>query len=271
MTATTRKAARTGAPALDIDQRSLTLTHVHLYETHLLKLTRSLSERFGNPGVGDEREPCVIDLAAIADSGKWIDFPALVSLLRNYRLEPVGVVHGNDQQKTQARGADLPVFDDQAAAASPATPKAPPAEPASPPEPEPVADPTPEPAPEPAAPNAEAAPAGPVAPMILRHPVRSGTELYAQGQDMVVMNTVGAGARVVADGSIYIHGALKGTAAAGAGNQTQARIFCESFEPEIIAICGTFLDGEQLARHPAWGKRVVVELVDGQLVVHPFD
>lgn len=266
MTATTRKAARTGAPALDIDKRPLALTHVHLYETHLLKLTRSLSERFGNPGVGDERQPCVIDLAAIADSGKWIDFPALVSLLRNYRLEPVGVVHGNDQQKTQARGADLPVFDDQAVTDEPTQPQAQPVgEPAG--EPEPVEKVQAAPPTEPGSP----APAGPVAPMILRYPVRSGTELYAQGQDMVVMNTVGAGARVVADGSIYIHGALKGTAAAGAGNQTEARIFCESFEPEIIAICGTFLDGEQLARHPAWGKRVVVELVDGQLVVHPFD
>ena len=263
MTATTRKADRTGA--LDIDQRPLALTHVHLFETHLLKLTRSLSERFGNPGVSDERQPCVIDLAAIADSGKWIDFPALVSLLRNYRLEPVGVVHGNDQQKAQARGADLPVFEDQATPV--AATRA-----AEAPAPEPEREPSPEQAgpaePEPAAP---AHPAGPVAPMILRHPVRSGTELYAQGQDMVVMNTVGAGARVVADGSIYIHGALKGTAAAGAGNLGEARIFCESFEPEIIAICGTFLDGEQLARHPAWGKRVVVELKDGQLEVQAFD
>ena len=265
MTATTRKADRTGTAALDIDQRPLALTHVHLFETHLLKLTRSLSERFGNPGVSDERQPCVIDLAAIADSGKWIDFPALVSLLRNYRLEPVGVVHGNDQQKTQARGADLPVFEDQATpVAAAAAAEAPAPEPEPEPSPEQAAPAEPEPA-------APAHPAGPVAPMILRHPVRSGTELYAQGQDMVVMNTVGAGARVVADGSIYIHGALKGTAAAGAGNQTQARIFCESFEPEIIAICGTFLDGEQLARHPAWGKRVVVELKDGQLEVQSFD
>jgi len=259
MTATTRKADRTGTPALDIDQRPLALTHVHLFETHLLKLTRSLSERFGNPGVSDEREPCVIDLAAIADSGKWIDFPALVSLLRNYRLEPVGVVHGNDQQKAQARSADLPVFADQQANESPSTPA-----------PQPAKEPEPELKPEPA-PAEPAHPAAPIAPMILRHPVRSGTELYAQGQDMVVMNSVGAGARVVADGSIYIHGALKGTAAAGAGNQAEARIFCESFEPEIIAICGTFLDGEQLARHPAWGKRVVVELKDGQLVVEAFD
>ncbi|MDG4867932.1 septum site-determining protein MinC [Guyparkeria sp. 1SP6A2] len=255
MTLSTRPASKNSAPALEIDQQPLEITHVRLHETHLLKLTRTLSERFGNPGVSDDRQPCVIDLSAIEDSGKWIDFPALVSLLRNYRLEPVGVVHGNEQQKTQARGAGLPMFSGQMAASAPTPP---PAEPAPRAEPEPTRQP-------------EAPPAAPVAPMVLRHPVRSGTELYAHGQDMVVMNTVGAGARVVADGSIYIHGTLKGTAAAGANGMADARIFCEQFEPEIIAICGTFLDGEQLARHPAWGKRVLVELEDGQLVVHSFD
>ncbi len=267
MTFSPRKAGKASAAALEIDRKPLDVVHVRLFETHLLKLTRSLSERFGNPGVNDERSPCVIDLAAIEDSGKWIDFPALVSLLRNYRLEPVGVVHGNEQQKTQARGAELPVFD----APAPTPDRVPAAETAPPPEAPPAEK------PEPAEPEKAPSPAtnepanGAVSPMVLRHPVRSGTELYAHGQDMVVMNTVGAGARVVADGSIYIHGTLKGTAAAGAGGMAQARIFCEQFEPEIIAICGTFLDGEQLARHPAWGKRVVVELADGQLVVHAFD
>jgi len=264
MTLSPKQSGKRADPALEIDSHALDVTHVRLHETHLLKLTRNLSERYGNPGVSGERQPCVIDLAAIESGGKWIDFPALVSLLRNYRLEPVGVVHGNDKQQAQAREADLPVFADQPEReTAPASP---------PPAPEPEAQ------PEPAAPadtsrsEAEpAAPSGPVAPMVLRHPVRSGTEIYAHGQDMVIMNTVGAGARVVADGSIYIHGTLKGTAAAGAGDQTEARIFCEQFEPEIIAICGTFLDGEQLARHPAWGKRVVVELEDGQLVVHPFE
>jgi septum site-determining protein MinC len=265
MTLSPRHSASRANPALEIDSRPLEVTHVHLHETHLLKLTRSLSERFGNPGVAEERDPCVIDLAAIESGGKWIDFPALVSLLRNYRLEPVGVVHGNDKQKAQAREADLPVFEDRAEPrAEPAAERARPTA-MPPPEPARATAPSPEPNPEPAAAT------GPVPPMVLRQPVRSGTEIYAHGQNMVIMNTVGAGARVVADGSIYIHGTLKGTAAAGAGEQTQARIFCERFEPEIIAICGTFLDGEQLARHPAWGKRVVVELEDGQLVVHPFD
>lgn len=266
MTLSPRQSASRANPALEIDSRPLEVTHVHLHETHLLKLTRSLSERFGNPGVAEERDPCVIDLAAIESGGKWIDFPALVSLLRNYRLEPVGVVHGNDKQQAQAREAGLPVFADQPERDAPPAAAAPPT-----PEPQPGPEAAAAPA-EPAdTPEPAAGPAGPVAPMVLRHPVRSGTEIYAHGQDMVIMNTVGAGARVVADGSIYIHGALKGTAAAGAGNMTSARIFCEQFEPEIIAICGTFLDGEQLARHPAWGKRAVVELEDGQLVVHPFD
>lgn len=261
MTLSPRQSASRANPALEIDSRPLDVTHVRLHETHLLKLTRSLSERFGNPGVAEEREPCVIDLAAIESGGKWIDFPALVSLLRNYRLEPVGVVHGNEKQKAQAREADLPVFEDQPERqAAPATERP---EPETEPRPEPAR--ATEPSPEPATAT------GPVPPMVLRHPVRSGAEIYAHGQDMVIMNTVGAGARVVADGSIYIHGTLKGTAAAGAGNMASARIFCEQFEPEIIAICGTFLDGEQLARHPAWGKRVVVELEDGHLVVHPFD
>ncbi|WP_372592012.1 septum site-determining protein MinC [Guyparkeria sp.] len=266
MTFSPKKAGKGAAPALEIDRKPLDVIHVRLFETHLLKLTRSLSERFGNPGVTDDRSPCVIDLAAIEDSGKWIDFPALVSLLRNYRLEPVGVVHGNEQQKTQARGAELPVFEPSTVAPErPPSAEPPPAE--EPPAAAPETD-----EPQETAPTAENhAPSEPIGPMVLRHPVRSGTELYAHGQDMVVMNTVGAGARVVADGSIYIHGTLKGTAAAGAGGLASARIFCEQFEPEIIAICGTFLDGEQLARHPAWGKRVVVELEGGQLVVHTFD
>ncbi|MDD3576982.1 MAG: septum site-determining protein MinC, partial [Halothiobacillus sp.] len=94
---------------------------------------------------------------------------------------------------------------------------------------------------------------------------------YAKQADLIIINMVSAGARVVADGSIYVHGALKGTAAAGVNGMPQARIFCETFEPEIIAINGIYLDGEQLAKHPAWGKRVLIELDQkGQLDIRVF-
>jgi septum site-determining protein MinC len=107
---------------------------------------------------------------------------------------------------------------------------------------------------------------------VIRHPVRSGAELYAKQADLIVISMVSTGARVVADGSIYVHGALKGTAAAGVNGLIQARIFCESFEPEIIAINGIYLDGEQLANHPAWGKRVLIELnAKNQIDIRSFN
>ncbi len=47
--------------------------------------------------------------------------------------------------------------------------------------------------------------------------------------------TVGAGAEVIADGSIHIYGALRGRALAGAQGNEQARIFCREFHAELVA------------------------------------
>ena len=243
------------------------VTCLVLRETHLLKLTRAFKDTFGGHGIFSKPEPVLIDLAGIENSGKWVDFPALVSLLRNYQLEPIAVLGGNAKQREQAAQAQLPHIErhptpePEAAAPAPA-----PVEPVAK-EPEP-----PKPAPkETPAPEVERPAHALNPPTVVRQPVRSGAELYAKQADLIVISMVGAGARVVADGSIYVHGALKGTAAAGVNGMPQARIFCESFEPEIIAINGIYLDGEQLAKHPAWGKRVLIELDQkGQLDIRVF-
>ncbi|ACX95507.1 septum site-determining protein MinC [Halothiobacillus neapolitanus] len=241
------------------------VTCLVLRETHLLKLTRAFKDTFGGHGIFSKPEPILIDLSGIENSGKWVDFPALISLLRNYQLEPIAVLGGNAKQREQAAQAQLPHIEGR-------------------PVPEPVAAPpvvkelvAPEPVePKPAAkevhaPETERPAHSLEPPMVIRQPVRSGAELYAKQADLIVISMVGAGARVVADGSIYVHGALKGTAAAGVNGMPQARIFCESFEPEIIAINGIYLDGEQLAKHPAWGKRVLIELDQkGQLDIRVF-
>jgi septum site-determining protein MinC len=241
------------------------VTCLVLRETHLLKLTRAFKDTFGGQGIFSQPEPILIDLSGIENSGKWVDFPALVSLLRNYQLEPIAVLGGNAKQREQAAQAKLPHIEGRP------EPEATP--PVAPPQ-QPVA-----PEPEPPKPVAKEAPTPEVErpahalnpPTVVRHPVRSGAELYAKQADLIVISMVGAGARVVADGSIYVHGALKGTAAAGVNGMPQARIFCESFEPEIIAINGIYLDGEQLAKHPAWGKRVLIELDQkGQLDIRIF-
>jgi septum site-determining protein MinC len=243
------------------------VTCLVLRETHLLKLTRAFKDTFGGQGIFSKPEPILIDLSGIENSGKWVDFPALVSLLRNYQLEPIAVLGGNAKQREQAAQAQLPHIEGRPA---PEPKAAPPVEAPK----EPAA-----PEPEQPKPAAKEAPAPEVErpahslnpPTVIRHPVRSGAELYAKQADLIVISMVGAGARVVADGSIYVHGALKGTAAAGVNGMPQARIFCESFEPEIIAINGIYLDGEQLAKHPAWGKRVLIELDQkGQLDIRVF-
>ena len=71
-------------------------------------------------------------------------------------------------------------------------------------------------------------------------PVRSGQQVYAQNRDLTVCATVGAGAEVIADGSIHIYGALRGRALAGASGSDSARIFCREFNAELVAIAGTY-------------------------------
>ncbi|MDQ3038668.1 MAG: septum site-determining protein MinC, partial [Pseudomonadota bacterium] len=67
-------------------------------------------------------------------------------------------------------------------------------------------------------------------------PVRSGQQVYADNRDLTVVNTVGAGAEVIADGSIHIYGALRGRALAGAQGEESARIFCREFQAELVAV-----------------------------------
>lgn len=101
-------------------------------------------------------------------------------------------------------------------------------------------------------------------------PIRGGQQVYARGTDLTVTHQVGAGAEVVADGSIHIYGRLAGRAIAGADGDTNARIFCRRFEPELVAIAGVYAVAEQL--HGEWlGKPAQVFLQDGTLKVVRID
>ncbi|WP_022974518.1 septum site-determining protein MinC, partial [Xanthomonas maliensis] len=73
-----------------------------------------------------------------------------------------------------------------------------------------------------------------------RNAVRSGQQVYAEHCDLTVLNTVGAGAEVIADGSIHIYGTLRGRALAGAQGNPDARIFCRDFHAELVAIAGHY-------------------------------
>jgi len=77
-------------------------------------------------------------------------------------------------------------------------------------------------------------------PQLMTRPVRSGQQVYARETDLIVMGQVGAGAEVIADNHIHIYGALRGRALCGVAGNTDARIFCQSLEAELVSVAGNF-------------------------------
>lgn len=126
----------------------------------------------------------------------------------------------------------------------------------------------------PVAPVSRAA-AVPVAPpihrpaLVVRQPVRSGQIVRAEKSDLVVLAPVNPGGQVVADGHVHVYGSLRGRAVAGAGGSTEARIFAQRFEAELVGINGVFLTAEDMPplrlRQP-----VQVFLRDGACVIEPL-
>jgi septum site-determining protein MinC len=133
---------------------------------------------------------------------------------------------------------------------------------------------TPTPAPAKAAPPpppspSQAAAAGPAAhraPMVVRQPVRSGQLIYAEKNDLIVLAPVNPGAQLIADGNIHIYGTLRGRAVAGAKGFTDARIFCQKLEAELVAISGAYVTSEDIPGDRR-GKPAQIYLQDGKCVI----
>lgn len=129
----------------------------------------------------------------------------------------------------------------------------------------PAAEPVPAANNEPAPPPAPAASLAPVSPGLMHvAPVRSGQQVYAQNRDLTVCAMVGAGAEVIADGSVHIYGPLRGRALAGALGDTNARIFCREFHAELVAVAGHYKVLDEIPAN-LHGKAVQVWLQDETL------
>ena len=105
--------------------------------------------------------------------------------------------------------------------------------------------------------------------MVHTQPVRSGQQVHARGRDLAVVAAVGAGAEVIADGSLHVYGPLRGRALAGAQGDATARIFCTEFAAELVAIAGIFRIFESVPPELR-GKAVQVRLDDERIVATPL-
>ena len=224
------------------------------------QLVREMRERVQRAPKLFGRAAVIVDFGGLARTPDEATARALIDGLREAGVLPVALAYGTRDNDALAEQLGLPVlakfraqYEHADAAPAPA-PRA-----------------APEPAPAPRA-AARTAPAEkPRAPgRIQKTPVRSGQQLYAEGCDLTVLSTVGAGAEVISDGSIHIYGTLRGRALAGAQGNAEARIFCREFHAELVAVAGHYKVMEDIPAELR-GKAVQVWLEHGQLKLAALD
>jgi len=200
--------------------------------------------------------PVVLDLKNAEEFVGAAGFAEAKDILRRHSLTLVGVQNALPAQIAAAATTGLASFAPNSTQSQRRRP---------PPEPEVPARPSAEtevPAPAPPAANMPVA----ARTRLVTQPVRSGTQIYARGVDLVVTAAVSPGAEIIADGNIHVYAALRGRALAGAGGDTEARIFCDRFEAELVSIAGHYLVSEQMPAAER-GLRVQIALIDDRLTI----
>lgn len=211
------------------------------------------------------RAAVILDFGGLAGTPDAATARALVEALREAGVLPVALAWGSSENEKLAVEIGLPVLARFRAQYEPV---------AGSPETTPVAEPAPPPAQRPAAAASAPAPAprpDSAAPgLVQAAPVRSGQQLYAENRDLTVLSQVGAGAEVIADGSIHIYGPLRGRALAGAQGNAKARIFCRAFHAELVAVAGHYKVLEDIPKE-LHGKAVQVWLDNDELKIAALD
>jgi len=183
--------------------------------------------------------PIVLDLKGSGGFSDTQEFVEMRRVLASLALVPVAVQNVNPDQQRAATAAGFGML------TAPATSR------------------------RSAAPSSSRSSNGAAAPsksLLITEPVRSGTQIYAPGGDVIVERSVSAGAEIIADGHIHIYGTLRGRAIAGAMGDASARIFVGRLEAELVSIAGRYLVHEDIA--PAHiGQRVQVILEEQRVVI----
>lgn len=207
------------------------IANLRIRELDLDRLRSELSHKVETAPQLFLRAPLVVDLSHLPALPSLDSTVALLAMVRECGLLPVGLAYGTRENEELAKKLDLPLLAkfrasferDQGNNDAIAPPR-------SKSESTPAAKPR----------DASAAGAQPAVGLFSDKPVRSGQQLYARNGDLVIANLVGNGAEVIADGSIHVYGALRGRALAGVQGDEKARIFCQEFHAELVSIAGVY-------------------------------
>ncbi|WP_300088762.1 septum site-determining protein MinC [uncultured Nitrosomonas sp.] len=221
-----------------------------LYSNDLEQIEQRLQEKIASAPDFFRNSPVLFDLSELNENNKKIDVAALVSLLRQSGLFPVGIRGGDPAQEKQALELSVPIDSGRSRndAILPEVKKK-----------------------DDAVPQVQAvireavrAPA-----MMVTQPVRSGQRIYA-ASDLVILAQVSAGAEIMAEGNIHVYNTLRGRALAGVQGDTAARFFCLDLQAELVSIAGIYKTSEDLKDAPK-KKLVQIYLRDQALIIEELN
>jgi septum site-determining protein MinC len=229
-------------PSFRLKGGRVTITTLELYNYEYSSFTEQLAETVQSAPDFFRQTPVILSLEKCQQIG-FIDFIELGELCREYGLVPVAVRGGNEEQTLSANVAGLPTLPpareklDVPAASEPVIQE-----------------------------HVEIPILQTSSNRLITQPIRSGQQIYAPGGDLIVIAPVSAGAEILADGNIHVYGPLRGRALAGVKGDTEARIFCQSLEAELISIAGHYKVNEDL-RSQNWKQAAHAQLIEDQLII----
>lgn len=225
--------------ALEFKGSRLTVMALCVYDMNSQALEDQLTHKVAQAPGMFKQAPVLIDLQHVQDSTVPLDVPFLVRQLRRHGMIPVGIRGGSPRQQQLAADAGLSLLPESKVERRPQTMR-------------------------PAADSGRGTDL-----KVVTQPVRSGQQVVAKSGDLVVLSMVSAGAEILAAGSIHVYGALRGRALAGVTGDTAARIFCQEFNAELVAVAGQYQVSEDYPEEVR-GKPAQVYLQEDLLKIDVF-
>lgn len=245
-------------PFFELRSGAVDTLHFVVKTTAMEALRGELAQRFEATPAFFSNETVAIDVRRL-EPGQRLSLDALAAMLREFRMNPIGVVAQSTQLEwaEMAQKAGLPLLDSQERRTGKA-------------EKNDKADAAVEPTVRKGAAAAASVPQPGSAPtMIVERPLRSGQQIYAKG-DLIVLGLVSFGAEVIAEGNIHVYAPLRGRALAGVHGNHDARIFCTCLEPELVSIAGIYRTTEHALPPDVQGHSVQIRLRGEKLIFEPL-
>jgi septum site-determining protein MinC len=217
----------------------ITLTTLLLQSSDLPEISTQLTATVAQSPTFFSNAPVVLDFNQLQVPNA-LDIGKLVQLLRQHGLIPIGIRSQHEELRASAILLGLAIFPSEQTAGKTA------------PSTKDVVTPLPTPSYQ--------------ATKVISQPIRSGQQIYAKDSDLLVLSTVSPGAEILADGNIYVYGALRGRALAGINGNKEAHILCQALEAELISIAGYYQISENIKK-PSTGGTIHIYLNDGHLCI----